>query len=124
MKTVVVGMSGGVDSSVAAYLLKEQGYNVVGVFMKNWEEESGDGVCTAEEDYFDVKQVCNKIRNYIDKEINNLTNYYTKTTKQSQYRGTPRDNNFNNSICILALLNTLAAFFLVAFTFLIFSSVT
>lgn len=61
MKTVVCGMSGGVDSSVAAYLLKEQGYNVIGVFMKNWEETTDDGHCTAEEDYFDVKQVCNKI---------------------------------------------------------------
>lgn len=61
MKTVVCGMSGGVDSSVAAYLLKEQGYNVIGVFMKNWEEITDDGHCTAEEDYFDVKQVCNKI---------------------------------------------------------------
>lgn len=60
-KTVVCGMSGGVDSSVAAYLLKEQGYNVIGVFMKNWEETTEDGFCTAEEDYFDVKQVCNKI---------------------------------------------------------------
>lgn len=61
MKTVVCGMSGGVDSSVAAVLLKQQGYNVIGVFMKNWEENDENGVCTAEEDYFDVKQVCNKI---------------------------------------------------------------
>ena len=59
MKTVVVGISGGVDSSVTAYLLKEQGYNVIGLFMVNWEEQ--DGACTAEEDYEDVKRVCNKI---------------------------------------------------------------
>lgn len=61
MKTVVCGMSGGVDSSVAALLLKEQGYNVIGVFMKNWEETSPDGVCSSEEDYFFVKQVCAKL---------------------------------------------------------------
>ena len=57
-KTVVVGMSGGVDSSVAAYLLKQQGFNVIGLFMINWEE---DGACTAEDDYEDVKRVCNAI---------------------------------------------------------------
>jgi len=58
---VVVGMSGGVDSAVAAYLLKRQGRDVVGVFMKNWEEEDEDGVCTAADDYADVKSVCNAI---------------------------------------------------------------
>ncbi|MTI47032.1 tRNA 2-thiouridine(34) synthase MnmA [Sporosalibacterium faouarense] len=58
---VVVGMSGGVDSSVAALLLKEQGYDVVGIFMKNWDEENEFGYCTAEEDYQDVRDVCNQI---------------------------------------------------------------
>lgn len=55
---VVVGISGGVDSSVAAYLLKEQGHDVIGLFMINWEEGEQ---CTAEDDYEDVKRVCTKI---------------------------------------------------------------
>ena len=56
---IVVGISGGVDSPVAAYLLKKQGHEVIGLFMINWEEK--DGACTAEEDYEDVKRVCNKL---------------------------------------------------------------
>ncbi|RLQ98111.1 tRNA 2-thiouridine(34) synthase MnmA [Falsibacillus albus] len=58
---VVVGMSGGVDSSVAALLLKEQGYDVIGIFMKNWDDTDENGVCTATEDYNDVIRVCNQI---------------------------------------------------------------
>lgn len=59
--TVVVGMSGGVDSSVVALLLKNEGYNVVGLFMNNWKESDDSGVCTAADDYADVKRVANKI---------------------------------------------------------------
>lgn len=58
---VILGMSGGVDSSVAALLLKEEGYEVIGIFMKNWDEEAEDGYCTATEDYEDVKRVCHQI---------------------------------------------------------------
>ncbi|USS90908.1 tRNA 2-thiouridine(34) synthase MnmA [Fructilactobacillus carniphilus] len=58
---VVVGMSGGVDSSVAAYLLKQQGYDVVGIFMKNWDDTDENGVCTATEDFKDVAHVANQL---------------------------------------------------------------
>ncbi len=60
-KTAVVGMSGGVDSSVAALLLKRQGYNVIGLFMHNWEEEDASGACTAEQDFADVRRVCDAL---------------------------------------------------------------
>ncbi len=54
-------MSGGVDSSVTALLLKQQGYNVIGLFMKNWEEKDLNGVCTSGQDYDDVAAVCTKL---------------------------------------------------------------
>lgn len=60
-KTVAVGMSGGVDSSVAALLLKRQGYDVIGLFMRNWKETDDEGCCTAEEDYSDVRRVASAI---------------------------------------------------------------
>ncbi|KAF0810383.1 tRNA (5-methylaminomethyl-2-thiouridylate)-methyltransferase [Alcanivorax sp. S71-1-4] len=54
---IIVGMSGGVDSSVAAYLLKQAGYQVEGLFMKNWNEDDGTEYCTAREDLLDAMQV-------------------------------------------------------------------
>ena len=71
MKTVVVGISGGVDSSVAAILLKKQGYNVIGLFMRNWDStlnndflgnpNLNNNICPQEEDYNDAVKVCKKI---------------------------------------------------------------
>lgn len=58
---IAIGISGGVDSAVSAYLLKKQGYDVMGVFMKNWNEEDENGVCTADQDFEDVRRVCDKI---------------------------------------------------------------
>ena len=65
---VVVGMSGGVDSAVSAYLLKKQGYEVVGLFMQNWDsninndpEGITEGVCPQELDYRDAKNVCDEL---------------------------------------------------------------
>ena len=71
MKKVVVGISGGVDSSVAALLLKEQGYEVIGLFMRNWDSSINNdylgnpnldhSICPQEEDYNDAKAVCEKL---------------------------------------------------------------
>ena len=71
MKKVVIGMSGGVDSSVAAILLKEQGYEVIGLFMRNWDSTINNdflgnpnidnNICPQEQDYNDALKVCNKI---------------------------------------------------------------
>lgn len=58
---VIVGMSGGVDSSVSAALLLEQGYRVEGLFMKNWEEDDGTEYCTALEDLADAQAVCDQL---------------------------------------------------------------
>ena len=61
-KHVIVGMSGGVDSSVSAYLLIKSGYHVEGLFMKNWEEDDGTEYCTAKDDLADATSVCNDLK--------------------------------------------------------------
>jgi tRNA-specific 2-thiouridylase len=59
---VIVGLSGGVDSAVAAHLLLQQGYRVEGLFMKNWEEDDREGHCSAEEDLADVERICDQLQ--------------------------------------------------------------
>lgn len=88
MTKVVIGMSGGVDSSVAAALLIDQGYEVVGLFMHNWEEDDDNEVCTAVTDYEDVKRVCNKLgipyytvnfaKEYLDRVFSYFLDEYSK----------------------------------------------
>eukprot|EP01112_Ceratiomyxa_fruticulosa_P014622 TRINITY_DN4204_c0_g2_i5.p1 TRINITY_DN4204_c0_g2~~TRINITY_DN4204_c0_g2_i5.p1 ORF type:complete len:463 (+),score=53.49 TRINITY_DN4204_c0_g2_i5:287-1675(+) len=58
---ITVGLSGGVDSSVSAFLLKKRGYDVTGVYMKNWDELDELGVCTGEQDWIDAQKVCSKL---------------------------------------------------------------
>ncbi|MEW6559829.1 MAG: tRNA 2-thiouridine(34) synthase MnmA [Pseudomonadota bacterium] len=59
--TVVVGLSGGVDSSVSAWLLKQQGYTVVGLFMKNWEDDDDGEYCSTRQDWLDAASVADRI---------------------------------------------------------------
>ena len=71
---IVVGMSGGVDSSVAALLLKQQGYDVVGLFMKNWEDDDDEEYCSTRQDLVDVASVCDVLG--IDLEVVNFAAEY------------------------------------------------
>jgi len=60
-KKVVIGMSGGVDSSVAAWMLKEQGYDVIGLFMKNWEDDDDSEYCSSRQDWIDAASVADVV---------------------------------------------------------------
>ncbi|NBT36452.1 MAG: tRNA 2-thiouridine(34) synthase MnmA, partial [Betaproteobacteria bacterium] len=60
-KTAVVGLSGGVDSAVSAWLLKEQGFSVIGIFMKNWEGDDDDEYCSTREDFLDAAAVADRL---------------------------------------------------------------
>ena len=71
---IVVGMSGGVDSSVAAWILKNQGYDVIGLFMKNWEDDDDSEYCSTRQDWIDVVSVADLIG--IDVEAVNFANEY------------------------------------------------
>ncbi len=100
MNKVVIGMSGGVDSSVAAILLKDQGYEVIGLFMRNWDSNVnndflgnpnlGNNICPQEEDYNDALDVCNKIGiplyrvNFIKEYWDNVFTYFLDELKKGR----------------------------------------
>lgn len=73
-KRVVLGMSGGVDSSVAAWLLKQQGYEVIGLFMKNWEDDDNDAYCSTRQDWIDAVSVADVLG--VDIEAVNFASEY------------------------------------------------
>ncbi|CAL4321435.1 tRNA-specific 2-thiouridylase MnmA [Buchnera aphidicola (Cavariella theobaldi)] len=66
-KKVIIAMSGGVDSSVSAWLLKQKNYQVEGLFMKNWEEDDTSMYCNSTQDLYDTEEVCNKLNIYLHK---------------------------------------------------------
>lgn len=99
-KTVVVGLSGGVDSSVAALLLKQQGYEVIGLFMKNWEDDDTDEYCSSRQDLVDVMSVADVIG--IDVEVVNFAAEYKERVfaeflKEYQAGRTPNPDILCNS---------------------------
>lgn len=107
---VVVGMSGGVDSSVAAWLLKQQGYDVIGVFMKNWDDTDEFGHCTATEDFEDVRRVADQIGipyysvNFEREYMERVFNYFLDEYRRGR---TPNpDVMCNREIKFKELLNT------------------
>ncbi len=98
--TVVVGLSGGVDSSVAALLLKQQGYKVIGLFMKNWEDDDSDDYCSSRQDLVDVMSVADRIG--IDVEVVNFAKEYKERVfaeflKEYQAGRTPNPDVLCNS---------------------------
>ena len=100
METVVIGMSGGVDSSVAAIKLIEEGYNVIGLFMRNWDSvinndylgnpDINNDICPQEEDYNDALAVCNKIGiplyrvDYVREYWDNVFTYFLDELKKGR----------------------------------------
>lgn len=106
---IIVGMSGGVDSSVTAYLLLEQGYHVEGLFMKNWQEDDVNGFCPADADKKDAQAVCDKLGiplhtvNFAEQYWQNVFEYFLQEYKMGR---TPNpDVMCNREIKFKAFLN-------------------
>lgn len=109
MERIVVGMSGGVDSALCAALLKEQGYDVIGMFMKNWEEQDENGVCTSAQDAEDVRKIADLLGisyypvNFVKEYAQNVFSYFLDEYKKGR---TPNpDVLCNKEIKFKAFLN-------------------
>ena len=91
-KRVVIGMSGGVDSTVSAHLLKSKGFEVIGVFLKNWDLVDEQGICQADKEAEDAEYVCNKLQIPF-RHINFVKEYWSevfdKLVKEYEYGWTP-----------------------------------
>ena len=99
-KKVIVGLSGGVDSSVSAYLLLEQGYEVEGLFMRNWDSMTNNDIlgnpdilndiCPQEEDYNDAQAVANHLgiklhrHDFVDEYLDNVFTYFIEEYKKGR----------------------------------------
>lgn len=99
-KTVVIGLSGGVDSAVSAYLLKKQGYEVIGLFMKNWEDDDDSEYCSSRQDLIDATAVADLLD--IDIEAVNFAKEYKERVfseflKEYQAGRTPNPDVLCNS---------------------------
>ena len=84
---VVVGLSGGVDSSVTAYLLKQQGYEVIGLFMKNWEDDDDSEYCSSRQDLIDAAAAADVIG--IELEAVNFAKEYKERVFSIFFGGVP-----------------------------------
>ncbi|KAI8991402.1 tRNA methyl transferase [Mycotypha africana] len=106
---VVVAMSGGVDSSVSAALLKQQGFNVQGIYMRNWDTADERGVCTSQQDWEDVQKVCQKLDipcQHVDFVKEYWNDVFSKTLDDYAHGLTPNpDIACNSYIKFGALLN-------------------
>ena len=108
-ETVFIGMSGGVDSSVAAKLLLDQGYHVEGLFMKNWEEDDNEDYCSAHEDLEDAQSVCDQLNIQLHS-VNFATEYWDRVfesflTEYKQGRTPNPDVMCNKEIKFKAFLD-------------------
>ena len=101
---VIVGLSGGVDSSVSALLLQREGYEVEGLFMKNWEEDDDTEYCTAKQDLADAEAVANHLSIHYTELI--LQQSIGTTSLNTFYLNTKQEEHQTPTFCVTAKSNS------------------